>query len=298
VFRRRRASTTPLAVRDGRADPRGLGSPPELVSCRPGRTSDLLSWDSSRRSRASRIAPERRDERRNRPSTDPSPPSPRGCPHGSVRRRWLPPSVHSHRIAAASVHGASGSVNPVPSSWFHTTSTASSARRSRACCIPLPVLGFAAFPGGLPRGSHPALSRDAFHTPRRNPRRQPHHVTVAVAPWPFASGPSARPLTAVASSELRSSVPERRRLRGFAPPSSWDLPPTVASRKPAPSFPGLGSPSRSFRSSAGSRTVDRGVARPHESEEKRGSFAELRSAPAVFRTAAGAGEGGRGGASA
>jgi hypothetical protein len=39
--------------------------------------------------------------------------------------------------------------NPVPSSWFRTTSTVSSARRSRACCIPLPVMGFIAFLGSL-----------------------------------------------------------------------------------------------------------------------------------------------------
>jgi hypothetical protein len=38
------------------------------------------------------------------------------------------------------------SLQLVPSSWFRTTSTVSSARRSRACCIPLPVMGFAAFP--------------------------------------------------------------------------------------------------------------------------------------------------------
>jgi hypothetical protein len=35
-------------------------------------------------------------------------------------------------------------------------------------------------------GRRTCRPRSAFHTPRRNPRRQPHHVTVAVAPLPFA----------------------------------------------------------------------------------------------------------------
>lgn len=74
----------------------------------------------------------------------------------------------------------------VPSSWFCTTSTGSSSLTSRACCIPLPILGFTAFrsvakrtssrctmPCGafLPDGSldtsPPPLSRvDAFTAPR------------------------------------------------------------------------------------------------------------------------------------
>jgi hypothetical protein len=68
----------------------------------------------------------------------------------------------------------------------------------RACCIPLPVMGFAAFPESDSRsatwqarpwreGRH--LPRDAIHTPRRHPRLQPHHVTVAVAPLPLAADP-------------------------------------------------------------------------------------------------------------
>jgi hypothetical protein len=35
----------------------------------------------------------------------------------------------------------------VPPSWFRTTSTAFSVRRLQACCILLPILGFAAFRG-------------------------------------------------------------------------------------------------------------------------------------------------------
>jgi hypothetical protein len=33
----------------------------------------------------------------------------------------------------------------VPSAWFRTTSTGFSERCLRACCIPLPIMGFAAF---------------------------------------------------------------------------------------------------------------------------------------------------------
>jgi hypothetical protein len=46
--------------------------------------------------------------------------------------------------------------HPVPSSWFLTTSTASSARGLRVCCAPLPALGFDAFPAsGIPH--HPEV---------------------------------------------------------------------------------------------------------------------------------------------
>lgn len=76
----------------------------------------------------------------------------------------------------------------VPSSWFPTTSTACSTRASRACCIPLPVMGFIAFPhpsdvGALsgPEGPFPLSSVDAVTFPRRgsdpskeSTHRQPH----------------------------------------------------------------------------------------------------------------------------
>jgi len=62
----------------------------------------------------------------------------------------------------------------VPSSWFFTTSTASSARRLRVCCTPLPALRFAAFPAVDPRRTRRApsvglVSRDAVRTLRRVP---------------------------------------------------------------------------------------------------------------------------------
>jgi hypothetical protein len=68
------------------------------------------------------------------PGTAPTPPP--TCHRASTPARALRPVPRSR---------GNHPRNPVPSSWFRTTSTVSSARRSRACCIPLPVMGFAAF---------------------------------------------------------------------------------------------------------------------------------------------------------
>jgi hypothetical protein len=73
--------------------------------------------------------------------------------------------------------GATG--KQVPPSWFCTTSTVFHAHELRACCIPLPTMGFVAF-----------VPRDAFHTPRRIARQQPHRVTAAVAFLWFHSDPA------------------------------------------------------------------------------------------------------------
>jgi len=65
------------------------------------------------------------------------------------------PCVHSRIVRCRSIlrPRAATSRGPVPSSRFLTASTAFSARKLRACCIPLPNLGFAAFPGY--RSLHP-----------------------------------------------------------------------------------------------------------------------------------------------
>jgi len=82
--------------------------------------------------------------------------------------RPLPVRVAAHlRLLACPAR------SPVPSSWFRTTSAAFSALGLRACCIPLPTLGFAAFPVTPPvcrssRGGR-SVPRDAVHTPRRIP---------------------------------------------------------------------------------------------------------------------------------
>jgi len=58
---------------------------------------------------------------------------------------------------------------PVPSPWFCTTSTVSSARRLRACCIPLPTLGFVTFPAVWRLLAHRRTGcwRRTTHFPRR-----------------------------------------------------------------------------------------------------------------------------------
>jgi hypothetical protein len=88
--------------------------------------------------------------------------------------------------------------------------------------------------------------RSAAPTPRRNPRQQPHHVTVAVAPLPFENDPPRPETTHRCQYTAASSARPPRRLRGLAPPSSSDAPPTVAGRRCALSFHGLCSPPRSF----------------------------------------------------
>jgi len=82
------------------------------------------------------------------------------------------------RIAARFGPRRSLSANRVPSSWFRTTPMASSARRSRACCIPLPVMRSAAF-------RVCTLPATPFTPSEDSPRQQPLHVSVAVAPLPF-----------------------------------------------------------------------------------------------------------------
>jgi len=97
--------------------------------------------------------------------------------------------------------------HPVPSSWFRTTSMVSSARRLRACCIPLPVMRFAVFPASRPsdsvlraacRRSGRAFPAAFVHTLRRTPPACSRSTSL----WPL---PPCRSL-------LSGS-----RLRGFAP---------------------------------------------------------------------------------
>jgi len=105
----------------------------------------------------------------------------------------IPMSVHSHTTIPP-CFGRRGATlaDPVPSSRFRTAPTGSSAHGSRACCIPLPILRFAAFrthgPGPARRRSrnHAHGPRDVGSYPSKDvPSRQPHHVTVAVALLPF-----------------------------------------------------------------------------------------------------------------
>jgi len=128
--------------------------------------------------------------------------------------RPLPESIRRSSPSAPGCHAGS----PVPPSWFRTTSTVCSARSSRACCIPLSTLGFAAFPiTRLPRATEAARSVlgtfPATHTPRRtSPRLQPHRVTAAVATLPFPL-PLAAPSQGLRSEPGRSRLTRSRALR-------------------------------------------------------------------------------------
>jgi len=133
--------------------------------------------------------------------------------------------------------------DPVPSSWFCTTPMVSSARRLRACCIPLPVMRFAAFPGTeLPfqpvrdrqvRGSR-SISRDAVHTPRRIPPDRSR----TTSPWPLP------PCRYLPSLRLRPPVPLP--VPDLEAPSSGRstsrLSSAVGSVTPPRPFPGAGCP--------------------------------------------------------
>jgi len=82
---------------------------------------------------------------------------------------------------------------------------------SRACCIPLPILGSIAFPNrasGRRPASHDASPRCGIRTLLRNPRRQPYRVTAALAflPFPRDHRPrSRRPVTGASSAEVGGS---------------------------------------------------------------------------------------------
>jgi hypothetical protein len=139
----------------------------------------------------------------------------------------------------------------VPPSWFRTTSTVFSGTGSRACCIPLPILGFAAFPvAWIPSPPKRPLDpervpRDAHHTPRRIPltssvgaaetahqtasprplpscRYRPPLPCLAPRPLPVASfhtftggDPTSGPCSA------GESVTPRHRFRRSTPSPSW-----------------------------------------------------------------------------
>ena len=216
------APTLPCG-RTGNVQTLGPSLPSRALAAAPGRTRPPLVGFVRRCGTEPRLSP-RPEPGADHPSTDP------------VSRERVPGWIPAERpLPRASLRASvprSQPRNPVPSAWFHTTSTVSSARRSRACCIPLPVMGFAAFRGAGFRtatrrtGSwqedrHPP--RSALHTPRRNPRQQPHHVTVAVAPVPLVMSPL-DPRSAPLPAHPASSARPPRRLRGVAPPSSSGVP--------------------------------------------------------------------------
>jgi len=80
----------------------------------------------------------------------------------------------------------------VPLLWFLTTSAAFSSSTLRACCIPLPILGFTAFPPVAKRTSSRCLPALRSFVPRRQRRfRAFREVSLACAPIRGAASPSA-----------------------------------------------------------------------------------------------------------
>jgi len=117
------------------------------------------------------------------------------CTEMLADRPSAPPSTCSRASTPARCrHRASGSRSQsrtrVPSSRFLTAATDSSAQESRACCIPLPTLGFTAFrtPSPLtfrigPRASFP---QRFSHPSKDSPPEQPRRVATTVASLPFS----------------------------------------------------------------------------------------------------------------
>jgi hypothetical protein len=138
--------------------------------------------------------------------------------------------------------------------------------RSRACCIPLPILGFAAFhrttrsirtTTWVLRPSRPPRSPRRVSHPSKFPlRSQPYRVTAAVAPLVLVPRSRAAPRArrcqrARSSTVLQASSPSRLcsalGVRDAPPP----LPATWR-----PVLPGLRSPSRCFEDRRASRADD------------------------------------------
>jgi hypothetical protein len=267
VFRRRRAETDPpLRKNRNRADPRVL-APLQSSHCCPGRTRPPLVGFVRRCVPRPRLAP-RPHTGADLPSTD------------AESRKRVPGFATERPLPHASLHASvprNHPRNPVPSSWSCTTSTVSSARRSRACCIPLPVMGFVAFrvPGIPIRG---LASQPLAGGPNPSSRRTSHPPkasSTAAAPrhrgrCPLAVGrrSCSAPVRRRCQRRTQSSTRPGRRLRGVAPPSSLDTIPTVAGRgraRPSMGFVPLQGPSSPTRST---RAPDRCAARPRRIRRK------------------------------
>jgi hypothetical protein len=168
----------------------------------------------------------------------------------------MPPSVHS-RARSPVRFGTEGAIprHPVPSSWFCATSTVSSARRSRACCIPLPIWGSPRFtcPSSRPCPAEtghdgsvdtlPAtLSPPEEFPPTTAAPRHRGRCPLAVPPHP--SPPfHRRRCQRRCSGSHQTQTPTSRlcSITGSVAPS----PPLPA--EPRPILPGLSSPPRSSR---------------------------------------------------
>jgi hypothetical protein len=222
VFRRRRAETDPpLRKNRNRADPRVL-APLQSSHCCPGRTRPPLVGFVRRCVPRPRLAPRPRTGA-DLPSTD------------AESRKRVPGFATERPLPHASLHASvprNHPRNPVPSAWFRTTSTVSSARRLRACCIPLPVMGFAAFRvAGFPTSTRRTGSGGRtdivlaahFIPPEGSPTAAaPRHR--GRCPLAVRNAPARHPRAHRCRHTPAHSAKPPRRLRGVAPPSSSDRP--------------------------------------------------------------------------
>jgi hypothetical protein len=196
--RTRLASPRPTALRRQCAPP-GLRSPAERwpiarVESQTGACATFLSWDPSAWIR-------------HVPG------------HAPFTSSSITASVHS-RATCPSRFGQRGATlaDPVPSSWFRTTSTVSSACGSRACCSSVPDLGStgfrrtAAFASRETRRMRAGSSPVRSYPSKASPRRQPCRIAAAVALLPFVAPPSRAVAEAAAATKALRSVPIARDL--------------------------------------------------------------------------------------
>jgi len=190
---------------------------------------------------------------------DPSCAPPSMSSLASTPARALLPSLRARRFLA---------VHRVPTPWFRTTSPAFSAIDSRACCIPLPILGFFAFQLGHRvwiEHRSPLLEvilagrrRAAFPRSRCSPRRISPFRSRSVSPrslpsWrsPLSSGHLAKTPLPVKPFLASSSDLSPSRLLSAKGPCTLGA---VFGRR-WPVLPGLSSPSRSFDLQFGLRRI-------------------------------------------
>lgn len=90
----------------------------------------------------------------------------------------------------------------IPPSWFLPTLTASSPVGLRACCVPLPTMGFTGFPGSPALASRASLSPPMPHPPELSPPLQPlpcHQGTLPSRRSQVAACATSRPSSTMAS---------------------------------------------------------------------------------------------------
>jgi len=106
-----------------------------------------------------------------------------------------------------------------PPSWFLPTLTASSPVGLRACCVPLPTMGFIAFPGSPALASRASLSPPMPHPPELSPPLQPlpcHQGTLPSRRSQLAACATSRPSSTMASVVFAAVASTRHPLLSWA----------------------------------------------------------------------------------